>query len=86
MSDDIFDLGPSEPFVDPFSDFVDDGVSSCPEKPETKAETHPHLGMYHCPYCGTMLVVGFAHPSDKALRVIMGEIPYGERPELPPLL
>jgi len=83
--DDIFGPAFGEKLPDPYPDFVDDGVSSCPEKPETKSETHPHLGMYHCPYCGTMLVAGFSHPSDKALREIMGEIPYGERPELPPL-
>jgi len=35
---------------------------SCPEKPE-KLLGLP-IGMYHCPYCGMMVIAGLPHPKE----------------------
>jgi hypothetical protein len=46
---------------------------SCPGKPELLKNVP--LGMYHCEYCGTMVITGLTHPTDKQVED-MGDIPY----------
>lgn len=40
--------------------------TSCPEDP--KRLLGLPIGMYHCPSCGAIVVAGFDHPTDKAVR------------------
>lgn len=35
------------------------------------------IGMYHCEYCGVMVLAGLPHPSDDDVR-FQGLEPYGE--------
>ena len=46
---------------------------SCPGKPELLVGKP--IGMYHCEYCGTMVIAGLPHPSDKAVEEV-GDVPY----------
>jgi hypothetical protein len=48
---------------------------SCPGKPELLKELP--IGMYHCEYCGTMVIAGLPHPTDEQVREV-GDIPYKE--------
>ncbi len=40
-------------------------ITSCPHDP--KQTTGP-IGMYHCPYCGAMVLAGLKHPTDEDVR------------------
>ena len=46
---------------------------SCPGRPEL-LKGQP-LGMYHCEYCGAMVIAGLSHPTDEQVREA-GDIPY----------
>jgi hypothetical protein len=56
-----------------------DSITSCPGKPE-ELKGLP-LGMYHCEYCGAMVIAGLPHPTDEQVRE-QGDIPYCELPPL----
>ncbi len=49
--------------------------TSCPGKPENLKGLP--IGMYHCEFCGVMVIAGLPHPDDEDVR-FMGVIPYGE--------
>lgn len=34
-------------------------MTKCPHDPK---ETHPAVGMYHCPECGEMVIANMEHP------------------------
>jgi hypothetical protein len=48
--------------------------TSCPGKPEL-LKGQP-IGMYHCEYCGAMVIAGLPHPSDAEV-YCQGDTPYG---------
>jgi hypothetical protein len=52
--------------------------TSCPGKPEL-LKGQP-IGMYHCEFCGAMVIAGLPHPTDEQIRE-QGDVPYGETEE-----
>jgi hypothetical protein len=52
-----------------------DVSTSCPGKPELLKDLP--IGMYHCEYCGAMVIAGLSHPTDEQIRE-QGDIPYKE--------
>ncbi len=51
-------------------------MTSCPGKPEDLKGAP--IGMYHCEFCGAMVIAGLPHPTDDDVR-FTGLTPYGER-------
>lgn len=49
---------------------------SCPGKPEDRKGLP--IGMYHCEFCGVMLIAGLPHFNDEDVRFV-GVVPYGEQ-------
>lgn len=41
--------------------------TSCPGRPDLVSDSTP-LGMYHCEYCGVMVIAGLTHPNDDDVR------------------
>jgi len=49
--------------------------TSCPGRPDLLANLP--MGMYHCEYCGAMVIAGLLHPTDKQVQEA-GDIPYNK--------
>jgi len=47
--------------------------TSCPGHPELLKNIS--MGMYHCEYCGAMVIAGLLHPTDNQV-IEAGDIPY----------
>ncbi len=56
-------------------------MNSCPGRPESRLGQA--IGMYHCEYCGAMVVAGFPHPSDEDVREYQGIPAYGDEDDEP---
>ena len=49
--------------------------TSCPGRPNLL--TNLPMGMYHCEYCGAMVIAGLLHPTDEQVQEA-GDIPYNK--------
>lgn len=45
-------------------------MSLCPHNPK---ETHPSVGMYHCPECGEMVIANMEHPDYSNIAELLNE-------------